>query len=95
MTCYAAAENHSDGKSHTVDSDVAHANDTVTVTVTADKGYEIRTVDGGKATAVKNGDGSWSITVPATGGVSISAIMAVIKQVDNKTGGDDSGNDNT
>ena len=76
--------------------DVAHANDTVTVTVTADKGYEIQTVNGGKATAVKNEDGSWSITVPKTGGVSISAIMAAIKQVEDETnsgGGSGDGND--
>ena len=76
--------------------DVAHANDTVTVTVTADQGYEIQTVNGGKATAVKNTDGSWSITVPKTGGVSISAIMAAIKQVEDETnsgGGSGDGND--
>ena len=65
--------------------DVAHANDTVTVTVTAGQGYEIQTVNGGKATAVKNTDGSWSITVPKTGGVSISAIMAAIKKVEDDT----------
>lgn len=69
--------------------DVAHANDTVTVTVTADKGYEIQTVNGGKATAVKNEDGSWSITVPKTGGVSISAIMAAIKKVEDDTSDSD------
>ena len=77
--------------------DVAHASDTVTVTVTADRGYEIQTVGGGKATAVKNEDGSWNITVPATGGVSISAIMAAIRQVEDNSGGggDDGGNTNT
>ena len=69
--------------------DVAKAGDTVSVTVTADHGYEIKSVDGGKATAVKNADGSWSVTVPQTGGVSFSAIMEAIRQVENKTGDGD------
>ena len=76
---------------------VAKANDVITVTVTADNGYEIKSVDGGKATAKKNDDGTWSITVPKTGGVSISAIMQAIRQVngDNGSGGDDSNTNTT
>ena len=74
--------------------DVAHAGDTVTVTVTPDNGYEIKSVDGGKATAVKNADGSWSITVPKTGGVSVSAIIEALAIVaPSSKNGDDGGND--
>ena len=74
--------------------DVAHAGDTVTVTVTPDNGYEIKSVDGGKATAVKNADGSWSITVPKTGGVSVSAIIEALAIVaPSSKNGDDGGGD--
>ena len=72
--------------------DVAHAGDTVTVTVTPDNGYEIKSVDGGKATAVKNADGSWSITVPKTGGVSVSVIieaLAIVAPSGKNDGGGD------
>ena len=81
-----------DGTKQVQGYEVAHANDKVTISVTADSGYEIQSVSGGKATAVKNADGSWSITVPQSGGVSISAIMQALNIVNQNTGGD-SGDD--
>ncbi len=57
---------------------VANENDTLTVTVSPDEGYEIESVSGGKASAVRNGDGTWSISVPRGGGISISAVIQAI-----------------
>ena len=78
-----------DGTKQVQGYEVAHANDMVTISVTADSGYEIQSVSGGKATAVRNEDGSWSITVPQSGGVSISAIMQALNIVNQSTSSDD------
>ncbi len=58
--------------------DTAHAGDTVMITVAA--GYEAASTAG---TIEKNADGTYKITIPAGGGVTISAIEAVIEEMEN------------
>ena len=57
---------------------VAKANTELTVKVTADDGYEITSVSGGKVEAVKNEDGTYTITVLDGGGIDISAVIRAI-----------------
>lgn len=57
--------------------DTAHAGDVVVITVA--EGYKASSTAG---TIVKNVDGTYSITIPAGGGVTISAIMAAIDEME-------------
>ena len=59
--------------------DVAKAGSTLVVTVTPDDGYEVTSLSGGKATVVKNEDGTYTITVLDGGGINISAVISAIK----------------
>lgn len=57
---------------------VAKAGTDLTIKVTADDGYEITSVSGGKVEAVKNEDGTYTITVLDGGGIDISAVIRAI-----------------
>lgn len=68
--------------------DVAKATETLTVHVNVQEGYEVSDVKAGKATLTKNSDGSYSVTIPAGGGVNIEAVLKAIEKVkDNNTAG--------
>lgn len=65
--------------------DVAQANKQLTIHVKVDdeKKYRVDRVEGGTATATKNKDGSWTLTVPKNGGVDIRAVLVAIEQNEN------------
>lgn len=65
--------------------DVAQANKqlTIHVKVEDEKKYRVDRVEGGTATATKNQDGSWTLTVPKNGGVDIRAVLVAIEQNEN------------
>ena len=68
--------------------DVAKATETLTVHVNVQEGYEVSDVKAGKATLTKNSDGSYSVTIPAGGGVNIEAVLKAIEKVkDNNSAG--------
>ena len=60
--------------------DVAKATETITVHINVQDGYEVSEVKAGKATLTKNVDGSYSITIPAGGGVNIEAVVKAIEK---------------
>lgn len=62
--------------------DVAKATETITVHINVQDGYEVSEVKAGKATLTKNADGSYSVTIPAGGGVNIEAVVKAIKNAD-------------
>lgn len=59
--------------------DVAKATETITVHIDVQDGYEVSDVKAGKATLTKNADGSYSVTIPAGGGVNIEAVIKAIE----------------
>lgn len=61
--------------------EVGKATETITIHVTTKDGYEVSEVKAGKATAslVKNADGTYSVTIPAGGGVNIEALIKAIE----------------
>lgn len=61
---------------------VAGENDELVLTVSPDEGYELDSLSGGRATAVRNADGTWSVTVPRGGGISISAVFKAISSAE-------------
>ena len=69
--------------------DVAKASETITVHINVQEGYEISEVKAGKATLTRNADGTYSVTIPAGGGVNIEALVRAIE----KDSADNSGND--
>lgn len=71
------------GKSY----DTAKANKQLTIHVKVDdeKKYRVDRVEGGTATATKNADGSWTLTVPKNGGVDIRAVLVAIEQKENQS----------
>ena len=77
------------GKSY----DTAKANKqlTIHVKVDDDKKYRVDRVEGGTATATKNADGSWTLTVPKNGGVDIRAVLVAIEQSNHSSGSSSSG----
>ncbi len=60
--------------------DVAAANDEIKVQIVPVSGYSVKNVSGGRATVTKNSDGSFTVLVPAGGGVDISAILEKIEE---------------
>lgn len=64
--------------------DVAKELETLNIHIDVKEGYELAEIKAGNATAslVKNADGSYSVTVPAGGGVSIEALMKAIEKGD-------------
>lgn len=60
---------------------VGKATETITIHVDTKEGYEVAEVKAGKATAslVKNSDGTYSVTIPAGGGVNIEALLKAIE----------------
>ena len=77
------------GKSY----DTAKANKqlTIHVKVDDDKKYRVDRVEGGTATATRNADGSWTLTVPKNGGVDIRAVLVAIEQSNHSSGSSSSG----
>lgn len=77
------------GKSY----DTAKANKQLTIHVKVDdeKKYRVDRVEGGTATATKNADGSWTLTVPKNGGVDIRAVLVAIEQSNHSSGSSSSG----
>lgn len=75
---------------------VAKESETLNIHIDVAEGYEVAEVKAGKATAtlVKNTDGSYSVKVPAGGGVSIEAIMKAIEKAED-TKKDDNNNSGT
>lgn len=75
---------------------VAKESETLNIHIDVAEGYEVAEVKAGKATAtlVKNTDGSYSVKVPAGGGVSIEAIMKAIEKADDTKKDDDKKDDN-
>ena len=71
------------GKSY----ETAKANKQLTIHVKVDdeKKYRVDRVEGGTATATKNADGSWTLTVPKNGGVDIRAVLVAIEQKENQS----------
>ena len=58
---------------------------TIHVNVEDEKKYRVDRVEGGTATATKNQDGSWTLTVPKNGGVDIRAVLVAIEQKENQS----------
>lgn len=58
---------------------------TIHVNVEDEKKYRVDRVEGGTATATKNPDGSWTLTVPKNGGVDIRAVLVAIEQKENQS----------
>lgn len=58
---------------------------TIHVNVEDEKKYRVDRVEGGTATAIKNPDGSWTLTVPKNGGVDIRAVLVAIEQKENQS----------
>lgn len=59
--------------------DVAKAFETITVHIDVQSGYEVSEVRAGKASLTRNADGTYSVTVPAGGGVNIEALVRAIE----------------
>ena len=59
--------------------DVAKAFETITVHIDVQAGYEVSEVRAGKASLTRNADGTYSVTVPAGGGVNIEALVRAIE----------------
>ena len=61
--------------------EVGKATETITIHVATKDGYEVSEIKAGKATAslVKNADGTYSVTIPAGGGVNIEALIKAIE----------------
>ncbi len=57
---------------------VANEDDTLTVTITVNSGYELSSVSGGSVTLTLNDDGTYTLIVPRGGGVDISAVIKAI-----------------
>lgn len=70
---------------------VGKATETITIHVDTKDGYEVSEVKAGKATAslVKNSDGTYSVTIPAGGGVNIEALLKAIETKAVYTNSDD------
>ena len=64
--------------------DTANAKDSIIIRVSTISGYEVSGVNGGKAVAVKNADGTWTLTVPEGGGVDISVAVKQIADAEQK-----------
>ncbi|MBO5572834.1 MAG: hypothetical protein J5947_01155, partial [Clostridium sp.] len=64
--------------------DTARMDESIVVRVNTASGYEVSGVSGGKAIAVKNADGSWTLTVPDGGGVDINVALQQIAQAEQK-----------
>ena len=76
--------------------DVAKASETITVHINVQDGYEISEVKAGKATLTRNADGTYSVTIPAGGGVNIEALVkAIEKDTADNSGNDNNGSDNS
>ena len=77
--------------------DVAKASETITVHINVQDGYEVSEVRAGKATLTRNADGTYSVTVPAGGGVNIEALIKAIEKsnsnVENNTNNNSDGSD--
>lgn len=73
--------------------ETAHENEklTIHVKVDDDKKYRVDRVEGGTATATKNADGSWTLTVPKNGGVDIRAVLVAIEQKESSSSSSSSG----
>lgn len=71
-----------DGTQKVENYDVAEADKSITINVRADEGYAVSGVNGGQAVARKNSDGSWTLTVPKGGGVTISLIVQTIAEAE-------------
>lgn len=84
------------GKDKSGNYNVAKESETLNIHIDVAEGYEVAEVKAGKATAtlVKNADGSYSVKVPAGGGVSIEAIMKAIEKADDTTKDDGKKDDN-
>lgn len=65
--------------------DVAEASEEIKVQIVPVSGYSVKSVSGGKATVTQNSDGSYTVLVPAGGGVDISAILEKIEEQSSKT----------
>lgn len=60
---------------------VAHEDDSISISVNPNEGYEVDSVAGGKVDVIKNADGSYTIIVPRGGGIKISALLKAIEKV--------------
>lgn len=74
--------------------DVAKASETITVHINVQEGYEVSEVRAGKATLTRNADGTYSVTVPAGGGVNIEALVRAIEKDNADKNGSDNSNNN-
>lgn len=73
---------------------VGKATETITIHVETRSGFEVSEIKAGNATAslVKNSDGTYSITIPAGGGVNIEALLTAIYSPSNNDDSDSSSN---
>lgn len=60
---------------------VAHEDDSISISVSPNEGYEVDSVAGGKVDVIKNDDGTYTIKVPRGGGIKISALLKAIEKV--------------
>lgn len=74
--------------------DVAKASETITVHINVQEGYEVSEVRAGKATLTRNADGTYSVTIPAGGGVNIEALVKAIEKDTADNSGNNNGSDN-
>ena len=60
---------------------VAHEDDSISISVSPNEGYEVDSVAGGKVNVIKNADGTYTVEVPRGGGIKISALLKAIEKV--------------
>lgn len=80
--------NNSEGGSFSVNGtskygeyDVAQENQELGITIQIAEGYELESISGGKAQVLQRPDGTWSVIVPRSGGVNLSAVLKrIIKE---------------
>ncbi len=65
--------------------DVAKAGETFKVNIITVSGYRVSKFNSGKATFSQNEDGSYTVTVPAGGGVNLSAVLELIEKAEEKS----------
>ena len=76
---YTIRTEENEGAVITVDNPVAQEGDTVTVTVTPEIGYEVKSVTNTRGEMTDNGDGTYSFVVEANGGYDISVETEAIQ----------------
>lgn len=75
--------------------DTAHQDETITINVETAKGYKSTVQNNGAGTLTKNADGTYTLTIPAGGGVDLKAVLEKIEEQNKGNSTSNSGRHNS